>query len=57
LIQLKNLGNKVFLITSDKFRDKPWPTEYIDEIFFMEGQDTDWNLVDLNQTFYQKLIL
>ncbi|MBC7846142.1 MAG: ATP-grasp domain-containing protein [Flavobacterium sp.] len=44
LIELKKLGNKVFLITSEKLRDKPWPTEYIDEIFFMEGQDTDWNL-------------
>jgi hypothetical protein len=47
LIELKKLGNKVFLITSEKLRDKPWPTEYIDEIFFMEGQDTDWNLEHL----------
>ena len=47
LIELKKLGNKVFLVTSEKLRDKPWPTEYIDEIFFMEGQDTDWNLEHL----------
>jgi hypothetical protein len=47
LIELKKLGNKVYLITSEKLRDKPWPTEYIDEIFFMEGQDTDWNLEHL----------
>lgn len=47
LIQLKKLGNKVYLITSEKLRDKPWPTEYIDEIFYMEGQDTDWNLEHL----------
>ena len=47
LIQLKKLGNKVYLVTSEKLRDKPWPTEYIDEIFFMEGQDTDWNLEHL----------
>lgn len=44
LIELKKLGNKVYLITSEKLRNKPWPTEYIDEIFYMEGQDTDWNL-------------
>lgn len=47
LIELKKLGNKVFLITSEKLRDKPWPTEYIGEIFYMEGQDTDWNLEHL----------
>ena len=47
LIELKKLGNKVFLVTSEKLRDKPWPTEYIDEVFYMEGQDTDWNLEHL----------
>ena len=47
LIELKKRGNKVFLITSEKLRDKPWPTDYIDEIFYMEGQDTDWNLEHL----------
>lgn len=47
LISLKKLGNKVYLVTSEKLRDKPWPMDYIDEIFFMEGQDTDWNLEHL----------
>ena len=47
LINLKKLGNKVFLVTSEKLRDKPWPVEYIDEIFFMEGHDTDWNMEHL----------
>lgn len=47
LINLKKLGNKVFLVTSEKLRDKSWPVEYIDEIFFMEGQDTDWNMEHL----------
>ena len=47
LINLKKLGNKVFLVTSEKLRDKPWPVEYIDQIFFMEGQDVDWNLEHL----------
>lgn len=47
LINLKKLGNHVYLITSEKLRDKPWATEYIDEIFFMPGQDVDWNLDDL----------
>lgn len=47
LINLKKLGNKVYLITSEKLRDKAWALEYIDEIFFMQGQDIDWNLNDL----------
>ncbi len=47
LIHLKNLGNKVYLITSEKLKDKPWPFEHIDEVFYMTGQDTDWNLEHL----------
>lgn len=47
LIQLKKLGNKVYLVTSEKLREKPWPHEYIDEIFYMPGQDTEWNLEHL----------
>ncbi|MFT3796255.1 ATP-grasp domain-containing protein [Flavobacterium sp.] len=47
LINLKQLGNTVFLVTTEKLRDKPWPFEYLDEVFYMEGQDTDWNLEHL----------
>jgi len=47
LINLKKLGNRVYLITSEKLRDKPWAFDYIDEIFFMPGHDVDWNLEDL----------
>ena len=47
LISLKKQGNRVYLITSEKLRDKPWATDYIDEIYFMPGQDVDWNLEDL----------
>lgn len=47
LINLKKLRNTVFLVTSEKLRGKPWPHEHIDEIFYMEGQDTDWNLEHL----------
>lgn len=44
LINLKKLGNKVYLVTSEKLRESPWPHEYLDEIFYMEGHDADWNL-------------
>ena len=47
LINLKKLGNKVYLVTSEKLKDKPWPHQHIDEIFYMEGQDVDWNLEHL----------
>lgn len=44
LINMKQLGNKVFLITSEKLRDKPWAFDAIDEIYYMPGQDIDWDL-------------
>ncbi|MBB6325502.1 biotin carboxylase [Algoriphagus iocasae] len=44
LTQLKIEGNRVFLITSEKLKDKPWAFEYIDEIFYMPGQDLDWDM-------------
>lgn len=44
LIQMKQLGNKVYLITSEKLKHKPWAWESIDEVFYMPGQDTDWDL-------------
>ena len=49
LIELKNLGNKVYLITSEKLRGKPWPFDHIDEVFYMAGKDVDWNLDHLLQ--------
>ena len=47
LIGLKKAGNTVFLVTSEKLRNKPWPFDHIDEVFYMEGQDLDWNLEHL----------
>jgi hypothetical protein len=45
-ISFKSLGNKVYLITSEKLRDN-MPHDYIDETFYMEGKDIDWNLEHL----------
>lgn len=47
LIALKKAGNKVYLITSEKLRENNWPREFIDEIFYMPGQDLDWDLETL----------
>jgi hypothetical protein len=47
ITELKKQGNRVFLITSEKLRDKPWAFEYIDEIYYMPGHDLDWDLTIL----------
>jgi len=44
LIGMKNQGNRVLLITSETLKNKPWAHDAIDEIFYMPGQDTDWDL-------------
>lgn len=44
LISLKKQGNRVFLVTSENLKEHPWAFEYIDEVFFMPGQDLDWDL-------------
>lgn len=44
LIQMKKLGNKVYLLTSEKLKHKPWAWESIDEVFYMPGQDIDWDM-------------
>lgn len=44
LTELKKQGNRVYLITSEKLKDQPWAFEYIDEVFYMPGQDLDWDL-------------
>ncbi|MFN3997267.1 acetyl-CoA carboxylase biotin carboxylase subunit family protein [Algoriphagus sp.] len=44
LIALKKQGNKVLLVTTEQLKNKPWAFEYIDEIFYMPGQDLDWDM-------------
>lgn len=50
--EIKNLGNKVILITSENFKDKPWPWKSIDEVYYMsEIEPSVWNLDHLVQGF------
>lgn len=44
LTALKKEGNRVFLVTTEQLRHKPWAFEYIDEVFYMPGQDLDWDM-------------
>jgi biotin carboxylase len=44
----KAAGNKVFLVTSDALKDKPWPRESLDDIFFLaEDDEGQWKMEDL----------
>ena len=45
LIACKKAGNKVYLVTAKDTQDKPWPREYLDDIFFMEEvEHGSWNM-------------
>ena len=44
LTALKKQGNRVFLVTTEQLKDKPWAFEYIDEVFYMPGQDLEWDM-------------
>lgn len=44
----KELGNRVFFLTSKKLKDEPWPYDYIDDTFYMdEDEDGNWNLSEM----------
>jgi len=50
--EMKNLGNKVILITSENLREKNWPWHAIEEVFYMpEISPSVWNLEHLVQGF------
>ncbi|GEN74758.1 ATP-grasp domain-containing protein [Chryseobacterium hagamense] len=50
--EMKRLGNKVILVTSENLKEKNWPWHAIDEIFYMpEIKPSVWNLDHLVQGF------
>lgn len=50
--ELKALGNKIILITSENIREKNWPWHAIDEVYYMkEIEPSVWNLDHLVQGF------
>lgn len=50
--EMKKLGNKVILITSENIKEKNWPWHAIDEVFYMsEVEPSVWNLEHLVQGF------
>ena len=50
--EIKSLGNKVILITSENIKEKNWPWKSIDEVYYMsEIEPSVWNLDHLVQGF------
>jgi hypothetical protein len=50
--EMKKLGNKIILITSENLKEKNWPWHSIDETFYMpEIKPSVWNLEHLVQGF------
>lgn len=50
--EMKKLGNRIILITSEKLKNENWPHHAIDEVFYMhETQPSIWNLDHLIQGF------
>jgi hypothetical protein len=47
LIACKEAGNTVVLVTDKKLENEAWPWEYIDDVFYLEGVDGDWNVEHL----------
>lgn len=44
----KSAGNRVFVITAEQHKDKPWPRAYIDELFFVkEASQYQMNYEDI----------
>lgn len=50
--EMKKLGNKIILVTSESLKEKNWPWHAIDEVFYMtELKPSVWNLEHLVQGF------
>src|ERR1700748_1225654 len=47
LIEAKKLGCQVYLLTSSALKDAAWPRESLDDILFMPGDQSEWNLGDM----------
>lgn len=50
--EMKALGNKIILVTSENLKEKNWPWHAIDEVFYMpEIKPSVWNMDHLVQGF------
>ena len=50
--EMKKLGNRIILVTSENLKEKNWPWHAIDEVFYMpELKPSVWNLEHMIQGF------
>lgn len=48
----KKEGNRIFLLTSENLKGKPWPKESIDDFFYLpQNSEGDWNEQDMVDGF------
>ncbi len=47
LVEAKRLGCEVYLLTSSSLKDTAWPRESLNDILFMPGDQSEWNLGDM----------
>ena len=47
IIECKNQGNKIYLLTSENLKNKPWPKDAIDEIYYMSEEYDPWKPRDI----------
>jgi biotin carboxylase len=45
--EAKRLGCRVLLLTMKKLENEPWPRESIDEIYYVDEKDYNWNMQNL----------
>lgn len=45
--ECKDQGCRVLLLTSKSLESAPWPKESIDEIFYMQDKNKEWNMRDV----------
>ena len=47
LEEAKKLSCRVYLLTTSALKDAAWPRESLDDILFMTGDQSEWNLDDM----------
>jgi len=47
LVEAKRLGCQVYLLTSSNLKDASWPRKSLDDILFMPGDQSGWDLGDM----------
>ncbi len=47
MLEAKERGSKVYLLTSKSLEHAAWPRESLDDIFYIQNENKDWNVKDV----------